>query len=326
MTIAIIGTGAMACLFGARLSRVGDVVLIGTWADAIDAVERDGIHVEGEGTFSARAAGDPADAPPAELAVVLVKTYQTERAARWAARALGPDGVALTAQNGLGNVEALAAQAGVERAMLGVTTEGATLLGPGRVRSGGRGTTSVGFPRLARTAGPRHPTARTADEVSALFNAAGLTSVVSEDVEAEAWIKVIANAAINPLTALLRLPNGGLLESEETRQLMGEIVAEAAAVATAHGVELPDDPYARAARVAQGTAANHSSMLQDVLRGRRTEIDAINGMIVERGRAAGIPVPVNAALTHLVRALEATRAPDGATPAATIRRPLRRTP
>lgn len=305
MNISIIGTGAMGSLFGARLSHVSDVAVMGTWTEAVQAIRRDGIQVEGEGTFRMHAASDPDDAPPADLAILLVKTYQTPRAAEWAGRTLKPTGVALTIQNGLGNVETLAARVGVDRAMLGVTTQGATLIGPGHVRSGGRGMTHLGFLPIERAA-PRDWSADSlAYEVTALFNAAGFHSVVSEDVEGLAWGKVIINAAINPLTAILRVPNGALAESDDTLDLMGSIVAEAVAVAKACHISLPyPNPFERVKAVAQATATNYSSMLQDVLRSRPTEIDAINGKIVEHGQKAGVPTPINAALTALVRAIE----------------------
>lgn len=305
MNISIIGTGAMASLFGARLSRVANVALLGTWVDAVQAIRHDGIQVEGEGTFRAHAANDPDDAPPGDLAIVLVKTYQTQRAAAWAARTLKSHGIALTLQNGLGNAEALATQVGVDRAMLGVTTQGATLIGPGRVRPGGSGVTHLGFLPIEHAAPRDWSVNSPAYDITALFNAAGLNSIVSENVEALAWGKVIINAAINPLTAILRVPNGALVESEDTLGLMQSIAAEAASVAKAHGIALPyPDPFERAKQVARATASNRSSMLQDVLKNRPTEIDAINGKIVEHGQAANVPTPINATLTSLVRAME----------------------
>lgn len=305
MNISIIGTGAMASLFGARLSRVAGVALLGTWTEAVQAIRRKGIQVEEEGTFHVHAAGDPDDAPPADLAILLVKTYQTERASKWAARTLKPGGVALTIQNGLGNVELLAAQVGVDQAMLGVTTQGATLLAPGHVRSGGRGMTHLGFLPIERAA-PRDWSADSAAyETTALLNAAGFQAVVSENVEALAWGKVIINAAINPLTAILRIPNGALVESKPALELMRLIAEEAAAVAEAYRIGLPyPNPFERVKQVAQATASNRSSMLQDVLKHRPTEIDAINGKIVERGGAVNVPTPINATLAALVRAIE----------------------
>lgn len=313
MNVSIIGTGAMASLFGARLSRFADVALLGTWTEAVQAFRREGIHVEGEGTFRVHAASDPDDAPPADLAILLVKSYQTERAALWAARTLKPQGVALTIQNGLGNVEILAARVGIDRAMLGVTTQGATLLGAGRVRPGGRGMTHLGFLPIERAA-PRDWSADSlAYEVTALLNAADLSSVVSANVEALAWGKVIINAAINPLTAILRVPNGALAQADDTLELMGSIVSEAVAVAMAHHVELPyPNPFERVKAVALATATNHSSMLQDVLKARPTEIDAINGKIVEHGQAVGVPTPINATLASLVRAIEKSLTAEGA--------------
>jgi 2-dehydropantoate 2-reductase len=309
MNISIIGAGAMASLFGARLSRWANVTLLGTWYEAIDAIEHDGIMVEGEGVAHVHAASNPRDAEPADLAIVLVKAYQTERAAAWAARSLKENGIALTLQNGLGNVETLAAYVGQDRAMLGVSTQGATLLGPGHVRPGGAGVTHLGFLPIERAAPRDWSVDSLAYDITALFNAVGFKSIVSEDVEALAWGKVLINAVINPLTALLRVPNGRLLESAETIEQMKQIAAEAASVAEAYGVRLPyRDPFERAAQVARATASNHSSMLQDVLRGRPTEIDAINGEIVKRGDAIGVLVPLNEELTERVRAIERVHA------------------
>ncbi|HEY4689287.1 MAG TPA: ketopantoate reductase family protein [Anaerolineae bacterium] len=313
MNISIIGTGAMASLFGARLSRVANVTLMGMWTAAVQAIRHDGIRMEGEGTFRVHGASDPDDAPPADLAIVLVKTYQTERAAQWAARTLKPGGLALTLQNGLGNIEVLGAHVGIDRALLGVTTQGATLIGPGHVRSGGHGTTHLGFLPVERAAPHNGSAESLAHEATALFNAAGLTSFVSDNMQALAWGKVIVNAAINPLTAILRVPNGALVESADTLELMRQASAEAASVAKAHGIALPyPDPFEHVKQVAQATASNHSSMLQDVLNHRPTEIDAINGKIVECGRAVNVPTPINATLTMLVRALEKDSAAENA--------------
>ena len=142
-------------------------------------------------------------------------------------------------------------------------------------------------------------------EISALFNSAGLKSHVTADIDGLVWGKVIINAAINPLTAILRIPNGALVESEETTGLMRAAALEAAAIARAKGITLPfPDPVERVKQVATMTATNHSSMLQDVLGQRPTEIDAINGKIVEQGQALGIATPVNALLTSLMHAIQ----------------------
>jgi 2-dehydropantoate 2-reductase len=206
------------------------------------------------------------------------------------AECLAPSGVALTLQNGLGNLEALQQVLGAERAALGVTTTGATLLGPGLVRVGGTGPTYIGHhPRLE----PYVP----------LFRQAGFEVEVEGDVESLLWGKLAVNAGINPLTALLRLVNGALVDEPEARALMGEAAQETAVVATALGVDLPYvDAALQAEEIARRTGSNRSSMLQDILRGAPTEIDAINGAVADTGERLGVATPVNRTLWRLVRA------------------------
>jgi 2-dehydropantoate 2-reductase len=306
MQISIIGTGAMATLFAARLSDVADVSMIGSWTDAIETIRTNGITIDGDSCcHSVHTVYHPDDAPAADLALVLTKAYKTTKASEVAAKTIKPDGLALTLQNGLGNIEILSEYVGRDRAMQGVTMQGATLLGPGRIRTSGRGATHLGYVPIELAAPRDFAVGHRAYEVSALFNSAGLKSQVTADIDGLVWGKVIINAAINPLTAILRVPNGALVESDETMGLMKAAALEAAAVAQAKGITLPfPDPVERVKQVATMTATNHSSMLQDVLGQRPTEIDAINGKIVEQGRALGIPTPVNTLLTSLMRAIE----------------------
>lgn len=288
----------MACLFGARLSPYAEVTLLGTWTEGLAALQHGGIRLEAGGLETrhpVRATSDPMDCHGARFALVLVKSWQTRRTAEMLADCLATEGVALTLQNGLGNLEILQQVIGVERAALGVTTMGATLRGPGLVRSGGIGPTYVG----------RHPRL---EPFLPVLSQAGFGVEVEEDVESLLWGKLAVNAGINPLTALLRVPNGALLADLDAREVMGEAAREAAAVAGARGIRLPYlDPVAQVEAVAERTASNHSSMLQDVLRGAPTEIDAINGAVTAVGDAAGVPTPVNRTLWRLVRAAVARR-------------------
>lgn len=306
MQISIIGTGALATLFAARLSDVAEVSMIGSWAEAIEAIRANGITIDGDSCcHEVHTAYHPDDAPAADLALVLTKAYKTVKASEVAAQTIKSDGLALTLQNGLGNIELLAEYVGRDRAMQGVTMQGATLLGPGRIRTSGRGATHLGYVPIELAAPRDFAVGYRAYEVSALFNSAGLKSQVTADIDGLVWGKVVINAAINPLTAILRVPNGALVQSEETIGLMKAAALEAAAVATAKGITLPfPDPIERVKQVATMTATNYSSMLQDVLGQRPTEIEAINGKIVEQGQALGIPTPVNALLTSLMRAIE----------------------
>ncbi len=289
----------MACLFGARLAPYASVTLLGTWVEGLAALQRDGIRLEAGGLETRHTVGvtsDPVDCRGAPFALVLVKSWQSKRTARMLAECLAPDGVALTLQNGLGNLETLQEELGVERAALGVTTTGATLLGPGHVRVGGTGPTHIA--RQARL-----------DAYYPLLRQAGFQIEVEDDVEPLLWGKLAVNAGINPLTALLRVTNGALLEDPNARSLMGEAARETAAVAAARGVRLPyPDPAVQAEEVARRTGANRSSMLQDVLRGAPTEVDAINGAVAAEGDRLGVGTPVNRTLWQLVRAAVAAGA------------------
>jgi 2-dehydropantoate 2-reductase len=232
------------------------------------------------------------------MALFLVKSWQTREAARRLAECLAPDGIALTLQNGLGNLELLEAELGRTRVALGVTTLGATLLGPGRVRVGGTGATYVApHPRL--------------EPLVDLLQVAGFEVHPADDLDSLVWGKLVVNCAINPLTALLEVPNGELLERPGSRQVMHEAARETAGVAEAIGVRLPyPDPIEQVEAVARRTAGNLSSMLQDVRRGAPTEIDAINGAVVGVAQGAGVPVPVNRTLWNLVRAKVHGRVPS----------------
>jgi 2-dehydropantoate 2-reductase len=312
MKITIFGTGAMACLFGARLAPVAEVTLVGAWPEGLEALRAEGIRVEaglrqlqpaapattggGAATEAAEDRTAPARvgvaalgeaAPPAGLALVLVKAWQTAQVAAYLAGYLAPDGLALTLQNGLGNLEQLG-----PRARLGVTTVGATLVGPGRVRPGGAGTTHVAAPEW----------------VAALLRQAGFEAqtVPAAEVDGLLWGKLAVNCGINALTALLRVLNGELLRRPEAAQLMVEAAQECAAVARARGVRLPwPDAAAQTRAVAERTAVNRSSMFQDILRGAPTEVDAINGAVAQEAGRRGVPAPINTILWRLVRALAA---------------------
>jgi 2-dehydropantoate 2-reductase len=260
-----------------------------------------------------------------KYAIVLVKAWQTERAAHQLADCLANDGIALTLQNGLGNYEILSQALdsltaenpekarqkdsvnsvgspgtstrgkGVaerfSRVALGSTTTGATLLGPGVVRPGGEGIISLG----------EHPSL---GELTAALKSANFKVQVVDDPQSLIWGKLVINAAINPLTALLQVPNGELLERPSARLLLDRLAREAAQVAQAENIRLPfDDPVQAAEEVARKTAANRSSMLQDVVRGAPTEIDAICGAIVQAAEKHKLDAPANRVCWQLVKSI-----------------------
>jgi len=286
----------MACLFAARLAAAGTrVTMLGTWRDGLDALQTRGVNlvdtVGHSHSYTVEATDDPRRCAGAKTALVLVKAWQTQRAAQQLALCLADDGLATTLQNGLGNVEVLYDALGSERVCLGVTTLGATLQGPGRARAGGEGEVALG----------EHPRV---DRLYALLECAGISVRTDRDPERMLWKKLAVNAAINPLTALLRCPNGDLLKRKSALTLLRDAAREVVAVALAAGKgDLAWDPAAAASLVAERTASNRSSMLQDVLRGAPTEIDAICGAVVRQGDRLAVATPVNRALWLLVSAL-----------------------
>jgi 2-dehydropantoate 2-reductase len=285
----------MASLFAARLASSGaNVTMLGGWQAGVQALREFGVRLLGdngsEKAYPVRVVEDPADCQGFQNALVLVKSWQTERAARQLATCLDPRGLALTLQNGLGNLETLENALGKERAALGVTTTGATLVEPGRVRPVGDGSVSLGVhPRI--------------EPIAEMLQQAGFRIEILEDTDSLVWGKLVINAAINPLTALLKFQNGELLKHPTSRALLGDTAREAAGVAEAQGVQLPyTDPVSVTEKVAELTATNTSSMLSDVLRGTPTEIDAISGAIVQVGKENDVPTPINQTLWQLVKA------------------------
>ncbi|MBN1305146.1 MAG: 2-dehydropantoate 2-reductase [Anaerolineales bacterium] len=291
--VLVTGTGALASLFAARLSGGGlQVGMLGSWPAGVQALRQDGVClVNTDGSQSVHPVQvfrNPAACCGVKWALVLVKTWQTARAASQLADCLAEDGLALTLQNGLGNRQILEAALGEERTALGVTTTGATLLAPGKVRDGGVGKVSI----------EEHPRLH---ELKDYLHKAGFALEIVPDAQSLIWSKLVINAAINPITALLNIPNGRLLTCPLTRMLMRALARETASVAAAQHIPLSfDNPAAAAEAVAAQTASNHSSMYQDIKRGAPTEIDEICGAIVNAGRKYHIPTPWNWLMWKLI--------------------------
>lgn len=296
MRITIIGSGALACLFGAHLSTAAQVCLLGTWKEALTTIERRGIRVDyASGSVTARVMSttDENAAYPSDLVLVLVKGWQTERAAQQASRVLDKRGLAITLQNGLGNYETLEAWVGPGQASLGVTTQGAEIISPGYIRHAGGGDTHLGI---------TDHTSERLYKVAELLNISGIPTRLTNALDQVQWGKLAASAGINALTALLRIPNGELLTRPDAEQLMLAATRETVAVAKAKGITLPFDPDHHVREVVRATALNHSSMYQDIARQAPTEIDTINEAIVHEAAAVGLSAPVNKMLAQLVRA------------------------
>lgn len=301
MKIAIIGAGAMGSLFGGKLVSAGhEVWLYDIWQDHVDKINRDGLVIAsavGETTVRPQATTDSGKIGSAELVIVFVKATATRAAAKTALTLMGADSIVLTVQNGYGNAEKLAEVVGRERVLAGVTSHGATMLGPGHIKHAGSGETHIG----QLNAGISDRTRR----IAALMTDAGIVTTADGDVASLIWGKLLINVGINALTAITGLKNGQLNDYEETRELMRLVVDEAEHVVRAAGIKLPySDSFAKIADIAQATAENKSSMLQDISNNRLTEIDVINGAVVNEGKRLGIATPFNQVLTLLVHTLE----------------------
>lgn len=301
MKIAVIGAGAMGSLFGAYLTQAGEsVTVVDIWPEHIRAIQKQGLILEsanGEQMFPLVATTEIHQLESVDLVILFVKSAATRAAALSAATILRQDGRILTLQNGLGNAETIADVIGRERVLVGTTAQGATMLGPGRVRHAGQGDTHIGKMQGGVD--------QFCQDVAAILSRSGLPAFVETDVRGLVWGKLVVNTGINALTALLRLRNGQLVELPETKKLLEMAVAEAVQVAKAAGIQLPySDPVEKVVSVAIATKNNQSSMLQDILRGSPTEIAVINGAIVREGERLGVATPVNQTLTLLVRSLE----------------------
>ena len=301
MKIAIVGAGAMGSLFGSLLHETGaEVWLLDIWQAHVDTIEAQGLSVEVAGkthTVKPRAVTQAQEIGQVDLAIVFVKSTVTAAAAETSAELVGKTGMVLTLQNGLGNAEIIAEYIDPERILAGTTAQAATLLGPGAIRHAGTGITRIGV--WAGTAGDE------AQKVTELFNKAGIETELMTDIKPLIWNKLLINVGINAITALTGIKNGEILDLDVTKKLCQAAVEEAEALARALGINVMENPVAHVFEVAKATAANRSSMGQDVDNRRMTEIRTINGKVAELARRNGIGAPTNDALSALIETLQA---------------------
>ena len=302
MKVLILGAGAMGCLYGAALHRAGcEVALVDVNQPHIDAVNANGLELEtraGVERLPIRARRPAEMVEPVDLVVVFTKTFHTDTALAGIAPAIGSQTWLLSLQNGLGNDRRLAAHAAEDRVLVGASSLPSDLVGPGKVRSHGDGGSKL-YPAFGGDPG-------FAREICRLLSQGGLPAELEPDIHVAIWSKAIFNATMNPLCALTRRTPGFLGAHAESRAMITAALDEGVAVANASGVFVPSRPIHDLTEVSMTDHANHeASMLQDVKAGRRTEVDAINGAIVEAGRAAGVTAPVLETLWRLVKLEEA---------------------
>ena len=303
MKIAVLGGGgAMGGLFGGYLARSGeDVVLVDVSQAAVDAIDRDGLAIEEKdgstATIRVKASSKPNDVGTVDLIVNFVKCYHTEAAIAAAMPMLGDNTAILTLQNGWGNADRIAAAAGKPRVMVGLTYHSGTLLGPGRVKHSGIGLTTVGELDGAQS--------QRLEAAVAAFRKAGIETTPSSRIIDEIWKKLALNVCTLPTSALLRFQAHELIQQEGTIALMRGLLAEVVAVAKAQGINLDyAERWQAIANLLEQAIGARASMLQDVEANRQTEIDVVNGAIVEAGKRDSVPTPLNEGMVWMVKSLQ----------------------
>ncbi|MDD5292132.1 MAG: 2-dehydropantoate 2-reductase [Candidatus Omnitrophica bacterium] len=301
MNIAVVGPGAIGILFATMLIKSGEKVSILDYnKQRAEKISKDGISLESKEkvyNYQVNITDKAADLKDIDLFIICVKSYDTKEAARSIKPALKDSSLVLTLQNGIGNIEVISEIVGQDRVIGGVTNQGANVIGEGKVRHAGFGETVIGNSSGKVTVSLK--------DIREIFNKAGLKARITKDIRSLIWSKLIINVGINALTAVTRLRNGQLLDYEGTRNILRQAVNEAVKVAKKKRVKLIyDDAVEKTEAVCEATAQNISSMLQDALKKKKTEIDYINGAIVRQGQSMGIPTPVNSLLVDLVKSIE----------------------
>jgi 2-dehydropantoate 2-reductase len=298
LKVAVMGAGAVGCYYGGMLARAGHDVTLIARPEHVEAIERDGLRMQTK-TFDEhvrlKASSDASAVQGAVLVLFCVKSLDTETAGALMRPHLAADALVLTLQNGVDNADRLRTvlpQHAVAAAVVYVATE---MAGPGHVRHHGRGELVI------------EPSGRSEAAAEALI-AAGVPTEISDNVRGELWAKLILNCAYNAVSAITQLPYGKTVAGEGVQDMMRDVVAECLAVAKADGVQVAGDVDAAICKIFETMPTQFSSTAQDLARGKRSEIDYLNGLIVRRGEALGIATPANRVLWALVKLLESKNA------------------
>ena len=294
LKVAVMGAGAVGCYYGGMLARAGHEVVLIARPQHVQAIARDGLRLQAT-TFDERvalaASTEPGAVRGAQLVLFCVKSLDTESAGALLRPHLAPGALVLSLQNGVDNADRLRAVLPLHAVAAAVVYVATEMAGPGHVRHHGRGDLVVA-------------PSRDSEAVAQAFVAAGVPTEVSTNVSGALWAKLVLNCAYNAVSAISQLPYGKTVAGEGVRDLMRDVVAECLAVAQAEGVQLVGDVHAAVDQLAGSMPSQFSSTAQDLARGKATEIDYLNGLIVRRGEARGIPTPANRALWALVKLIE----------------------
>ncbi|MGH9713795.1 MAG: ketopantoate reductase family protein [Candidatus Acidiferrales bacterium] len=307
--VAVLGAGAVGSYFGGMLARAGAQVTLIARAAQVEAIRRSGLFLDTV-TFQERikvaASTDVSAAREAEFVLFCVKTIDTEDAARLLSPYLSPNAIVISLQNGVDNVARIRGATGID-ALPAVVYIAAALPEPGHMKHSGRGEIIAGeLPEPSHTASLQPPRA---ERVVELFTAAGVPCRLSANIEIDLWTKMVMNCAGNAVTAIAQTSFAHAARNPQSRELMRQVIEETVRVGRATGVQLPEAGWVeKGIKNAEGLGDATSSMAQDVARGKRTEIDSLNGYIVRRGKELGVTVPVSETLYALVKLIEEVNA------------------
>ncbi|MCF6466166.1 ketopantoate reductase family protein [Clostridium sp. Cult2] len=300
MLIAIIGAGAMGSLYGGYLSKNNEVYLVDIWEEHVNRINDKGLVImEKEEEIAVNPIGvtDSKGIENVDLAIVFVKSIHTKEAIENNKSIIGPKTMVLSLQNGYGNSDDIGEYVEESNIIMGTTAHGATMIEPGRIKHGGKGKTYIG-----KLIGNND---ENVVRIKDVLVEAGFETIISNNVMELIWSKLLVNVGINPLTAILEIKNGQLLEWKESKELLKLAVMEGVNVANGLGLDFnSEEVVANVIDVAKATGENKSSMLQDILNKRKTEIDKINGAIVKEGERLGLETPVNRVLMDLIKVKE----------------------
>ena len=300
MKICVIGCGAVGSLFAAHLARAGEaeVFAYDLARDHVEAINRGGLRLSGEADFTAKltATADPKQLPRCDYGIVATKSIHTRSAIEQTAHIFDDRSAVCSVQNGVGNEELLAQR--VKFVIRGTTFPAGHIVAPGHVGYDIQGDTWIGPFEPAKTP------MKMVEELAGLMTRAGMKTLALADARGAQWTKLIFNAGTNPVGALTGLHHGAATFFAPTGELFEALIDEGLAVAKALGIELHNDPKALVLKAANAPGKHKASMLQDVLAHRQTEVDFMNGAIVQWGEKLGVPTPLNRAVWSLVKGLE----------------------
>jgi 2-dehydropantoate 2-reductase len=300
LKIVIMGAGAIGSLFGGLLAKAGNEVSFVGRKPHIDEIHQKGLLIEGisgEHHIKLKVTTDASKLQAPDLIILTVKAYATAQAVQDVKPLFKDHTYFLCLQNGLGTEDVASSILGQDRILRGTTSEGVLFLEPGKIRHTGHGETIIGSSNPDDSSILR--------QIQQEFQKAGFNTTVSSNIKRVVWEKIFVNVAINPFGALTGLRNGELLTIPEIKEAMKAAVLEGVTVTEKLGVQLSEQsPVERAFEVARKTAQNKNSMLQDIEKQKKTEIDFINGALVRYGETVGISCPINAVLTALIKGLE----------------------